>query len=428
MKKPSLSTHLFASFIVLFLLFAGGFLLFQERREKQFKIALLNQQLQDYNTNLGEELQNGPLTEEHLEQFISMHPVPSLRVTVLDTRGYILFDNMTKEYPGLSDHSGRKEIQEALTLGSGYDIDRVSQTLDQEYFYSATRIPGQELIVRTALPYDDALPAKLRADYSFLGYAAILVLVLSVLLYWLSRRTGSSIRQQQDKDSAALQKELTQNISHELKTPVAALKAYMETMEKEPQMQEEVRTKFIGRSLALTQRLASLVEDLSSLDALEALKRPAFEDQVDIADIIRNVADEYAEMLAAKGFKLELNIPDCIPFKGHSDLIYGIFKNLTDNALKYAPDGSVVSIAAQENARSWGFIFADNGPGVPEESLPRLFDRFYRVDKGRSRELGGTGLGLSIVKEAVLLHGGDIKASVVKPHGLRYEFFLKKGL
>lgn len=428
MKKPSLSTQLFTSFIVLFLLFAGGFLLFQERRERQFKIALLNQQLQDYNINLGEELLNGPLTEEHMEQFISMHPVPSLRVTVLDTRGYILFDNVTKEYPGLSDHSGRKEIQEALSLGSGYDIDRVSQTLDQEYFYSATLIPGQELIVRTALPYDDALPAKLRADYSFLGYAAILVLLLSAILYWLSHRTGSSIRQQQEKDSAALQKELTQNISHELKTPVAALKAYMETMDKEPQMQEDVRTRFIGRSLSLAQRLASLVDDLSSLDAMEALRRPAFKEQVDVAGVIRNVADEYAEILATKSICLDLSIPGSIHVKGRSDLIYSIFKNLTDNALKYTPDGSVVSISAQENPRSWDFVFADNGPGVPEESLPRLFDRFYRVDKGRSRELGGTGLGLSIVKEAVQLHGGDIKAVAVKPHGLRYEFSLKKGL
>lgn len=428
MKKPSLSTQLFASFILLFLLFAGGFLLFQERREKQFKIALLNQQLQDYNINLGEELLNGPLTEDYLERFISMHPVPSLRVTVLDTHGYILFDNLTKEYPGLSDHSGRKEIQEALSLGSGYDIDRVSQTLDQEYFYSATLIPGQELIVRTALPYDDALPAKLRADYNFLRFAAILVLVLSLILYWISRRTGSSIRLQQEKDSASLQKELTQNISHELKTPVAALKAYMETMEKEPQMQEEVRTKFIGRSLALTQRLASLVEDLSSLDALEALRHPAFKDLVDVAEIILNVADEYVEMLAAKGIQLELDIPGSIPVKGQSDLIYSIFKNLTDNALKYTPEGSVVTVSAQEDTCSWRFMFADNGPGVPEDSLPRLFDRFYRVDKGRSRELGGTGLGLSIVKEAVQLHGGDIKALAVRPHGLRYEFSLKKGL
>lgn len=426
MTKLSLSSQLFISFIVLFLLFAGSFLLYQEHREKQFKIALLNQQLQDYNVNLGEALQTGPLTEEHLDQFIAEHPIPSLRVTVLDTKGYILFDNMTKEYPGLSDHSGRKEIQEALARGSGYDIDRVSQTLDEEFFYSATLIPEQELIVRTALPYDDDLPVRLKADYSFLGYAAVLLLALSALLYWLTRRTGSSIRQRQEKDSAALQKELTQNISHELKTPVAALKAYMETMDREPGMSEEVRVKFIGRSLALSQRLASLVEDLSTLDGMDGIRRRALKVYVDVAEVILGIADETADAFAAKNMDLALDIPESIPLKGDRDLVYSIFKNLTDNAIKYVSEGASVSISAREEASRWSFVFADTGPGVPEKSLSRIFDRFYRVDKGRSRELGGTGLGLAIVKEAVALHGGTIRAMANKPQGLRYEFSLHK--
>lgn len=428
MTKPSLSTQLFFSFIVLFLLFVGGFIAFQEHREKKFKIALLNQQLQDYNINLGEELQLGPLTEEHLEQFIEAHPVPSLRVTVLDPRGYILFDNKTKEYPGLSDHSGRKEIREALATGSGYDLDRVSQTLDQEYFYSATLIPGQDLVVRTALPYDDDLPTRLKADYSYLWYAALLVLILSGLMFWLTRRTGSSIKSRQERESAALQKELTQNISHELKTPVAALKAYLETLDNEPGMAEDVRTKFIGRSLALSQRLASLVEDLSSLDRMDGTRSRALEDPVDVAAILHGIEEETAEAFASQKMYLELDIPDRIPLTGDRDLIYSIFKNLTDNALKYASEGATVKVSAWEEPHRWCFSFADDGPGVPEESLPRLFDRFYRVDKGRSRELGGTGLGLSIVKEAILLHGGEIKAMAAKPQGLRYEFFLSRPL
>lgn len=428
MTKPSISTQLFFSFIVLFLLFVGGFIAFQEHREKQFKIALLNQQLQDYNINLGEELELGPLTEEHLEQFIEAHPVPSLRVTVLDPRGYILFDNKTKEYPGLSDHSGRKEIREALDAGSGYDLDRVSQTLDQEYFYSATWIPGQDLIVRTALPYDDDLPTRLKADYSYLWYAALLVLILSGLLFWLTRRTGSSIESRQERKSAALQKELTQNISHELKTPVAALKAYLETMDNEPGMEEQVRTKFIGRSLALSQRLSSLVEDLSSLDRMDGTRSRALKDSVDVAAIIHGIEEETAEAFAAKKMRMDPDIPDSIPLTGDHDLIYSIFKNLTDNALQYASEGATVKVSAWKEPHKWCFSFADDGPGVPEESLPRLFDRFYRVDKGRSRELGGTGLGLSIVKEAILLHGGEIKAMAVKPHGLRYVFSLRRPL
>ena len=151
-------------------------------------------------------------------------------------------------------------------------------------------------------------------------------------------------------------------------------------------------------------------------------------DSVDVAAIIHGIEEETAEAFAAKKMRLDPDIPDRISLTGDRDLIYSIFKNLTDNALKYASEGATVKVSAWKEPHRWCFSFADDGPGVPEESLPRLFDRFYRVDKGRSRELGGTGLGLSIVKEAILLHGGEIKATAVKPHGLRYDFSLSRPL
>ena len=112
--------------------------------------------------------------------------------------------------------------------------------------------------------------------------------------------------------------------------------------------------------------------------------------------------------------------------KGNRSLLYSIFRNLTDNALAYAGEGTTISLSANEQGNKWHFIFSDNGQGVPPEHLARLFERFYRVDKGRSRKMGGTGLGLAIVKNAVLLHGGTIRVSNLPEGGLKFEFTIKK--
>ena len=125
-----------------------------------------------------------------------------------------------------------------------------------------------------------------------------------------------------------------------------------------------------------------------------------------------------------KNITISLDIPEVMPYEGNNSLIYSIFRNLIDNSLKYCHDGSEIVIAGHRAGGKWKFSYSDNDPGVPQESIARLFDRFFRVDKGRSRELGGTGLGLPIVKHAVMAHGGTIRAMANVPKGLKYEFDL----
>jgi signal transduction histidine kinase len=119
-------------------------------------------------------------------------------------------------------------------------------------------------------------------------------------------------------------------------------------------------------------------------------------------------------------------LPQDIIVQGNYSLLYSIFRNLMDNAINYAGQGTTIEISAQQRPDVWQFTFRDNGIGIPAEHLPRIFERFYRIDKGRSRDMGGTGLGLSIVKNAVVLHGGNITVSTPETGGLIFEFSIKK--
>jgi len=139
-----------------------------------------------------------------------------------------------------------------------------------------------------------------------------------------------------------------------------------------------------------------------------------------VADIVQ----ESEQALAKKQMTFKNFLPQDISLHGNWQMLYSIFRNLTDNAINYAGAGTTIELSAERRPKGWHFTFSDNGTGVPEEHLSRLFERFYRLDKGRSRDLGGTGLGLSIVKNAVQLHGGNITASNNKGGGLRFDFML----
>ena len=155
-------------------------------------------------------------------------------------------------------------------------------------------------------------------------------------------------------------------------------------------------------------------------------------EDVNISEIVANIQKETALQLQQKQMSFVNKLPNDVMVKGSPSLIYSVFRNLTDNAIAYAGTGTTITLTAQpienidEEIKSpkWQFTFSDNGVGVPVEHLPRLFERFYRVDKGRSRKMGGTGLGLAIVKNAVLLHGGTIRVVNNFNGGLRFDFTL----
>jgi signal transduction histidine kinase len=193
-------------------------------------------------------------------------------------------------------------------------------------------------------------------------------------------------------------------------------------------MPEETRIGFLSRCLSQTQRLTSLLDDLSLLNRMgdtEDIDALFPMHPIDVMDTITQLSKEKAPALQSKGMVFRTGLPSKIELNGNESLIYSIFRNLLDNAIMYAGDGAVISLSTYREGSSWHFTFADNGPGVDKEHLDHLFDRFYRVDKSRSRASGGTGLGLTIVRNAVRRHGGTITASSNDP-GLRFDFTLRR--
>ncbi|MBR1682174.1 MAG: hypothetical protein IJ700_02265 [Bacteroidaceae bacterium] len=262
------------------------------------------------------------------------------------------------------------------------------------------------------------------SDWHLLVFSLVVMGILAVVLHHYTRRMDERISREQAEQQAATRRQLTQNIAHELKTPVASIQGYLETLLAHPDISNEQRRQFLDRSLAQTTRLAALLRDITTLQRMDdAPDVHAFE-ALDVAAIVANVMKETALQLTTRHMTFANRLPATVPLQGNPTLLYGVFRNLTDNAIAYAGEGTTITLTATETLHHWHFTFRDNGVGIAPEHLPRLFERFYRVDKGRSRKLGGTGLGLAIVKNTVLLHGGTITVSA--DHGLRFDFSLHK--
>lgn len=471
MKRLSIGNKLYISVLSVFLAFAVAFIIFQHEREKQYKAEILDLRLQDYNDQMKVSLDFlGKTDETTLSEYVRRHHVNNLRVTLIDARGNVFFDNMRKDYANIPNHSNRTEFVKALKNGRATTLERKSQTLDAYYFYSTTYYPKEGYMIRTALPYDDNLSKSLEADLHFIWFAVAAILILTILLYRFIHTLGENIdklktfawradknksididdlivfsndelgeiaeriikiyrrlqstRQEQD----TLKRELTQNVAHELKTPVASIQGYLETILNHTDMDEERRMLFLQRCFAQSKRLTSLLQDISTLNKLDDAPELHDFEPVNISDLVQSIQRETALELTQREMTFDNRLSDELWISGNRSLLYSVFRNLMDNAIAYAGQHTTIQLMAEDTGEQWTFVFSDNGVGVPAQHLPRLFERFYRVDKGRSRAIGGTGLGLSIVKNAILLHHGTISVKNNDGGGLQFTFSIRKFL
>ena len=578
------SRKLFLSVITLFVAFAACFMLFQYQREKSYKTELLNTQLQNYNEQLYNYMADAGSLDS-LKHYIMTHMIPNLRVTIITPEGKVIFDSTDKKLEEFQNHSSRKEVQDALMYGSGYAINRFSESISgEEFFYSAKYFPKHRIILRSALPYNVSLTEHLEADMGYIWFTILICIVLMVIFYRFTFKLGKSITnlQQfalkadknepidmdilrtfpknelgeisqhiitiykrlhrakealyiereklishlqtsheglgvftkerkeilvnslftqyinnisdrnlsstdeiftipelkpiieflnknegnyskeekrvaihlnknartftieciifqdlsfeisinditQEEEQARLKRQLTQNIAHELKTPVSSIQGYLETILSNPNIPKETVKTFLERSYAQSNRLTTLLRDISVLTRMDEAPEMMEREAVNLSLVVENIINEVNLGLDEKHIKVINLMPQALMINGNHSLLYSIFRNLMDNAIAYAGTNIQITINCfREDDTFYYFSFSDSGIGVEEEHLTRLFERFYRVDKGRSRKLGGTGLGLAIVKNAVLFHGGTIFAKNAPNGGLEFVFTLQK--
>ena len=228
-----------------------------------------------------------------------------------------------------------------------------------------------------------------------------------------------------EEDQAILKKQLAQNVSHELKTPISSILGFTETLINNPNMDEEKKMFFIERCHTQAVRLTNLLQDISMLNKLDESSDSFEMVDINISELVNGVKQDVSLALEEKNMHIETTLPDELIIKGNTLQIYSIFRNLIDNSILYAGVGTTISIECYRSDSEYlYFSVADNGVGVDGKHLSKIFDRFYRVDKGRSRKLGGTGLGLSIVKNAIHFHQGRISAKNRKGGGLEFLFTL----
>ncbi len=496
LRHKSFQQNMFFSIGTIYILFFFFFSLYHFRREKEYRIDILHSRLQAYNHELSHIIHNGRIDAARVKAFMTQKPIESIRFTVIDHSGKVLYDSQEGNIRHLSNHLDRQEIKEAWRNGSGYDIKRISTTTNETYFYSATRI--KNIIIRSAVPYSTQLTQSLHVDYSYILYAVILSILLFVVLYRNTSRVSRHIGYLRDfacmaehgeeldhelerrlpddelgeishtitslywklrhseEDKERLKRQLTQNAAHELKTPAASIHGYLETLMENPDMPGEKRRHFLERCYAQSERMTHLLTDMAVLTKLDEMDAFRHNDRsgmtqkgVDIKKLMTDVVDDTALMLSERGITPKVMMPDDIVVRGDASLLYSVFRNLVDNTIAYAAGATEINVTAEKTSSPiipamgyqkknvdkdgnsdsgenyFLFTFSDNGCGVEVQHLCRLFERFYRVDKGRSRKLGGTGLGLAIVKNAIIAHGGSCAAETTPGGGLTIRFTLK---
>ena len=362
---------------------------------------------------LADALKAGDLPE--VRNLASIRQREGVRVTVLDASGCVVFDTATERR---ENHSRRDEFKRSLAAGESVVI-RHSDTLGVYMLYAARKVGNY--VIRLAVPYHEIMEPVRRTRLG-LGFSAVVGLLVAFAVFALTRRLSRRIdalaaerdAQKQKLDEAnrmeQFRREFVENVSHEIKTPLAGVVGAVEMLVN-GQIDESERQSLLAIAQKESERIESLVSDILRLAQLEHAAADAATADFpvcDIGEIVNATADRYQQKADQAGVMMHRSIPDGQTARADQEKLDAAVGNLISNALKYG-DGGDIEITVRAVDDHVEIAVKDKGPGIPAEHLPRLFERFYRVDKARSRALGGTGLGLAIVKHIALLHGGQAR-------------------
>lgn len=256
-------------------------------------------------------------------------------------------------------------------------------------------------------------------------FSIVTIIIVAVLLKFYLKDED---RRAEEK-SSKLKKQMTSNIAHELRTPVTSIRGYLETLIACPDMPQDRKQVFLERAYTQTLRLSELISDMALISKMEERSSNLKKSDVDLYDVANEVFAEFAERIEKQNVTVENCIGPGTVLPANRTLVYTILRNMVENSLKYAGEGITIHLECYSTIEKFYYLtYYDTGAGVPEEHLERIFERFYRVSEGRTRDDGGSGLGLSIVKNAVAFHGGSVKAINRQWGGLQFFFTLRRKL
>ena len=240
----------------------------------------------------------------------------------------------------------------------------------------------------------------------------------------LKQEHNVAMHAMEEKDR--VKRQLTNNINHELKTPIGVIKGYLDTIVDNPDMDPESRRHFILKAQEHANRLVQLVADVTAISRLQEGRAAINLEDIDYHDVVYTVGADAVDSGTIGSLQFENGVEPGTHVMGNYNLLTGMLMNLVRNAVAYSKGTECGVRVAGEDDEYYYFEFYDNGTGVGEEHLEHLFERFYRIDTGRSRKVGGTGLGLPIVQNTIEAHGGRIEALNAPTGGLVFAYSLPK--
>ncbi|MDI9509732.1 MAG: GHKL domain-containing protein [Clostridiales bacterium] len=437
----------FIIILILALLFSGSIfsivisdVLLDKTKVNMLNILQIMDQSLDYDSDLGLQINELNILNDHNKA----------RLTILDSEGNVIVDNQVSEHLNMENHLQRKEIQKALKEGYG-SARRRSGTLNKSMLYVSYMSKNKDYILRIAMPFNgyvSYLVILLPSILLSLGITLILSLILANRfsstitkpLYEISeellklkednpefsfkpyeyselnligdttKRMADAVKQSMKKIEfeRMVRQEFFTNASHELKTPITSIRGYIELLENNMATNEEMKKEFMARIKKEALNMTVLIDDILMISRLETKEVEVVITQVRICPLVTELVASLKPLAGENDVTIEMNCKPITINANHGQM-KDLFSNLIVNAIKYNKPGGKVKIIVTKEGNNAIFIVEDTGVGIPDKSKQRIFERFYRVDKGRSKKMGGTGLGLSIVKHIVNYYNGTIE-------------------
>lgn len=485
-RRISYQWQLFIPLVATLWLLIFGMAFWQSYNERQYRIANLESQLKLINSRIISYYENEKAPLEYF-RFISKYYIDNplydkIRISVFEDDNLIysvgdvitLTEEERRNVKGITNNISHNPDDTHLNDEETSDLKK------NNFFYRTDVSPSGRLRTSTVLPFDaDILEASVPSTSIWIVVFSIAI-VMTILAYFSTRHFGRNIsilrafaeRAATDpnfmptmdyphdelgdisrqiiymynerskavlklkrehnvtmhalEEKGRLKRQLTNNINHELKTPIGVIKGYLDTIIANPDMDAMSRDHFIRKALEHANRLTNLMNDISAITRLEEGGALINTEELDYHEIVYTVMNDLSESDAIGSMEFVYDVPaDCMIIGNHS-LLSGMLMNLAKNAAAYSKGTECGVRLIGEDDKFYTFVFFDNGVGVGEEHLRHLFERFYRVDSGRSRKTGGTGLGLPIVQNTVLAHGGTIEIRNNPDGGLEFIYTLPK--